>query len=93
MQFSCLVFCVRLCSLTASQFAAITRQLFESYNTTVSNTGSVDELCRASLVWVNQSCTLPQLRRGMTGCHCTVCRRVLQVLVFMVASAVLSAVS
>lgn len=42
-------------------FSLITEPLLESYNSSVS-TGSLDDLCRSSLAWLDQQCSLNTLR-------------------------------
>ncbi|XP_017315562.1 carbohydrate-responsive element-binding protein-like isoform X1 [Ictalurus punctatus] len=42
-------------------FSVIMEPLFESYNVMVS-TASVEEMCRTTLSWLNQHCSLPALR-------------------------------
>ncbi|EDO39391.1 predicted protein, partial [Nematostella vectensis] len=42
-------------------FSVLLRQLFESYNSSVSTTNP-EEFCRTVLAWLDQHCTLPSLR-------------------------------
>lgn len=44
-----------------SQFSVIIEPLFESYNGMVS-TASIEDLCRTTLSWLDQHCSLPALR-------------------------------
>lgn len=48
-------------SSTHCQFSIIIEPLFESYNGMVS-TASVDDLCRSTMSWLDQHCSLPALR-------------------------------
>lgn len=48
-------------SSTCCQFSIIIEPLFESYNGMVS-TASVEDLCRSTLSWLDQHCSLPALR-------------------------------
>lgn len=48
-------------SSTRCQFSIIIEPLFESYNGMVS-TSSMAELCRTTLSWLDQHCSLPTLR-------------------------------
>lgn len=48
-------------SSTQCQFSIIIEPLFESYNGMVS-TASVEDLCRSTLSWLDQHCSLPALR-------------------------------
>lgn len=48
-------------SSTLCQFSIIIEPLFESYNGMVS-TASMEELCRSTLSWLDQHCSLPALR-------------------------------
>lgn len=48
-------------SSTRCQFSIIIEPLFESYNGMVS-TASMEELCRSTLSWLDQHCSLPALR-------------------------------
>lgn len=52
---------VRFLSSTQGQFSIIIEPLFESYNGMVS-TASVEDLCRSTLSWLDQHCSLPSLR-------------------------------
>jgi MAX-like protein X len=45
-------------------FSIIITPLFDSYNDMVS-TASIDDLCRTTLTWLEQHCSLVQLRPGM----------------------------
>lgn len=43
------------------KFSVIMEPLFETYNVMVS-TASVEEMCRTTLSWLDQHCSLPALR-------------------------------
>lgn len=53
--------CAGLLSSAHRQFSIIIEPLFESYNGMVS-TASVEDLCRSTLSWLDQHCSLPALR-------------------------------
>ncbi|MGH0150527.1 UNVERIFIED_CONTAM: hypothetical protein FKN15_042073, partial [Acipenser sinensis] len=50
-----------LSSQPSTKFSILVRPLFESFNGMVS-TASVDDLCRTTLTWLEQYCSLPALR-------------------------------
>ncbi|MGH0154620.1 UNVERIFIED_CONTAM: hypothetical protein FKN15_037814 [Acipenser sinensis] len=50
-----------LSSQPSTKFSILVRPLFESFNGMVS-TASVDDLCRTTLTWLDQYCSLPALR-------------------------------
>lgn len=50
-------------SLTNLKFSTIIQGLFDTYNNMVS-TASIDELCRTTLAWLDQHCSLVVLRPG-----------------------------
>jgi MAX-like protein X len=57
-------------------FGVIVRQLFDTYNMSVS-TGSYEEFCHTILAWLDQNCSLPQLRRSesspiVSECLCVI---------------------
>lgn len=49
--------------LDKSKFSTIIQGLFDTYNNMVS-TASIDELCRTTLAWLDQHCSLVVLRPG-----------------------------
>lgn len=68
-------------SSTRCQFSIIIEPLFESYNGMVS-TASMEELCRSTLSWLDQHCSLPTLRPSESSPTCSSTETLSQLFIF-----------